>query len=171
MSITALKVATSATVACSFILAGMKCHHPIFYGRPSAADRLPPPSSPSHAERARLLGRQWPVFWEVGNRFFRPLSTLGILLYGASAWTARQQGKGNWKLLAVAACCNILTAVHSAVNMQPINERITALGGKLQVKDSDKAEAYARRWGRLNLFRVVMPLVAGTLAMTQVLES
>ncbi|KAK7963683.1 hypothetical protein PG996_008624 [Apiospora saccharicola] len=171
MSITALKVVTSATVACSFILAGNAITQS-FMGVPALLIDFPTPASPSHAERARLLGRQWPVFWEVGNRFFRPLSTVGILLYGASAWAARQQGKGNWSLVAVAACCNILTAVHSAINMQPINERISALGGGgEQAKDGEKAEQYARRWGRLNLLRVVVPLVAGTLAMTQVLES
>lgn len=144
-------------------------------GVPALLVEFPTPGSPSHNERARLLGRQWPVFWEVGNRFFRPLSTLGIALYGSAAWAARQQDQGNWKLLAIAACCNILTAMHSAINMQPINERITtlgtAVGDKAEATGDEKAEEYARRWGRLNLFRVVMPLIAGTLAMTQVLQN
>ncbi|KAK7934937.1 hypothetical protein PG985_000432 [Apiospora marii] len=177
MSITALKVVTSATVACSFILAGNAITQS-FMGVPALLVDFPAPGSPTHAERARLLGRQWPIFWEVGNRFFRPLSTLGIALYGSAAWAARQQGRGNWKLLAVAACCNILTAAHSAINMQPINERITALGtapapgdNKAEATGDEKAEEYARRWGRLNLLRVVMPLIAGTLAMSQVLEN
>ncbi|KAK8040841.1 hypothetical protein PG994_013848 [Apiospora phragmitis] len=205
---TTMKAVTGATIAYSFILVGMSLlllppplsvlfarTSPInltastgnavtqsFMGVPALLVDFPAPRSPSHAERARLLGRQWPVFWAVGNNFFRPISTLGIAGYGAAAWAAASIG-GNWKPFAIAAACHAVNVVHSAVNMQPINERIASLGkeatgGKGEDKSGahsvgsgqvEKAEEYAQRWRRLNLVRLVMPLIAGTLAMTQVI--
>jgi len=70
--------------------------------------------------------------------------------------------------------------VHSAVNMQPINEKLDALsgrkdgsgsgGGKIVQVDSKLAEMYARKWIRYNTVRLITPVVAGTLAFTQVLR-
>ncbi|KAK6855882.1 hypothetical protein PG995_008033 [Apiospora arundinis] len=175
MSTTTMNAVTGATIACSFVLVGNAITQS-FMGVPALLVDFPLPRSASHAERARLLGRQWPVFWAVGNRFFRPISTLGIVGYGVAAWTAATssvdlheggRSSGSWKLFAIAAGCHVVNVVHSAVNMQPINERIAALAG--EARDNEKAEEYAQRWKRLNLVRLVMPLIAGTLAMTQVL--
>ncbi|KAK8855387.1 hypothetical protein PGQ11_011299 [Apiospora arundinis] len=167
MSTTTMKAVTSATIACSFVLVGNAITQS-FMGVPALLVDFPLPRSASHAERARLLGGQWPVFWAVGNRFFRPISTLGIVGYGVAAWTAATssvalheggRSSGSWKFFAIAAGCHVVNV--------PINERIAALAG--EARDNEKAEEYARRWKRLNLVRLVMPLIAGTLAMTQVL--
>jgi hypothetical protein len=116
----------------------------------------------------------------VGNVFFRPISTFGIIGYSYAAYIAYtappHKNAGDWRLFVISALCHLVTVVHSAVNMQPINARIDALknegkeGEKYVGKvESDKAEELARRWAKLNLVRLVMPLVAGTLAMSQAL--
>ncbi|CCC05101.1 unnamed protein product [Sordaria macrospora k-hell] len=156
-------------------------------GVPALLIGFPHPSSPSHAERARLLGNQWPVFWRVGNVFFRPISTFGILGYGYAAWacsraTSSTQGLGStsgnaWKFYAISALCHLITVVHSAVNMQPINAKIEGLrragveGGKNGGTDLALAEYYARKWARLNLVRLVMPALAGTVALWTTLKA
>jgi Domain of unknown function (DUF1772) len=103
-----------------------KRHHPVFHDSPSFAVDFPKPSSPEHSARTRLLGRQWPHYWTVGNRFFRPTSTLEALGYGFMTWVAYRGGphaKGDWRLYAVATAMHVITIVHSAVNMQPINNQ------------------------------------------------
>jgi len=66
--------------------------------------------------------------------------------------------------------------------MQPLNEKLDALStvgesgvkgntkGKAGVVDVSLAEWYARRWIKLNTVRIVMPLVAGGLALWQTLS-
>ncbi|KAK3402387.1 hypothetical protein B0T20DRAFT_432225 [Sordaria brevicollis] len=160
------------TVAMSFILLGNAITQS-FMGVPALLINFPHPSSPAHATAARHLGTQWPVFWKVGNVFFRPISTFGILGYGYAAWacsraTSSTQALGStsnnaWKAYALSALCHLITVVHSAVNMQPINAKIDGLReGKT---DLALAEYYARKWARLNLVRLVMPMVAGTVAL------
>lgn len=178
---------------------------------------------PAVVARAGLLGRQWPVFWLVGNRFFRPISTLGIVGYGSAAVacflargatmtasmamaTAGRNSsssnsiitvRGDWRVYALAAVCHLVTVVHSAVNMQPVNEKIEALGilGVAEEEEEEEldgsknnssssssrrrhdkaalrpelAETYARTWIRYNTVRLITPVVAGTLALTQIL--
>ncbi|KAH8906200.1 hypothetical protein BR93DRAFT_928796 [Coniochaeta sp. PMI_546] len=153
-----------------------------FMGVPALLIDFPPPTSPAHPAAARHLGRQWPVFWAVGNVFFRPISTLGIFGYAfaayhaAAAAPAHGEGSsgglprvaGDWRLYAVSAACHLVTVVHSAVNMQPINAKIDALKDQgVSTAELEKAEYWARRWARLNLVRLVMPLVAGSLALSQ----
>ena len=159
-------------------------------GVPALLVDFPHPTSPNHAAAARHLGKQWPVFWKVGNVFFRPISTLGVLGYSYAGYCAyraatrtgvilgsdRLEGGASsgpdWKLFAVGAVCHLVTVVHSAVNMQPLNAKIDALrGDTVGVRvDSSLAEWYARRWQKLNLVRLVMPLVAGSLALWQGLK-
>lgn len=154
-------------------------------GVPALLIDFPPPTSPSHAAAARRLGRQWPVFWAVGNVFFRPISTLGIFGYAFVAYRAftaaaasassssapASRGGEDWRLYAVSAACHLVTVVHSAVNMQPINARIDALKDEgAGTAELEKAEYWARRWAKLNLVRLVMPLVAGSLALSQALK-
>lgn len=149
-------------------------------GVPALLIDFPPPTSSAHPAAARHLGRQWPVFWAVGNVFFRPISTFGIFGYSYAAYIAYTappyKNAGDWRLFAVSALCHLVTVVHSAVNMQPINARIDALkneGGEgeryVGKVELEKAEELARRWAKLNLVRLVMPLVAGTVAMSQAL--
>ncbi|KAI3397274.1 hypothetical protein diail_11073 [Diaporthe ilicicola] len=139
-------------------------------GVPALLVDFPPSSSPDHAARVRLLGRQWPVFWAVGNGFFRPISTLGILGYACTSWAARARGRGlgDWRLYALSALCHLVTVVHSAVNIQPLNSKLDGLGSSGASKtDIARAEHYARSWIRRNSLRVVMPLIAGTSALWQ----
>ncbi|KAK4168443.1 cytochrome P450 [Cladorrhinum sp. PSN259] len=180
------------TIACSFILLGNAITQS-FMGVPALLVDFPNPTSPDHAAAARRLGRQWPVFWRVGNVFFRPISTLGIVGYAFASYAAYRssssttsssligtrfgsggvEGGADWRLLAVSAVCHLVTVVHSAVNMQPLNGKIDALrgegGGGVKV-DVSLAEWYARRWIKLNLVRLVMPAVAGSIALWQTLK-
>lgn len=161
------------TVAFSFILFGNAITQS-FMGVPALLVDFPSPSSPEHAARARLLGRQWPVFWVVGNQFFRPISTLGIFGYAYTSWIASSQGPngvfGDWKPYAFSALCHLITVVHSALNMQPINEKLDALREPKGRVDSKQAESYARKWIKFNTVRLITPVVAGTLALFQVLR-
>ena len=143
-------------------------------GVPALLVDFPPPSSPEYDARARLVGRQWPVFWHVGNVFFRPISTLGIFGYAYTAWAAtKNYGRlGDWRLYAFCSVCHLVTVVHSAVNMQPINAKLEALSAP---KGKDEyislAEEYARKWIRLNTVRLITPVVAGSIALWQTLKS
>lgn len=135
---------------------------------------FPSTTSPNHAGAARLLGRQWPVFWEMGNVFFRPISTFGIFGYAWAAYIAASapphKNAGDWRLYALASTCHFVTVVHSAVNLQPINGKIDALKHEgISTAELEKAEGLARRWAKLNQVRIVMPLVAGTVALSQAL--
>jgi hypothetical protein len=140
-------------------------------GVPALLVDFPPPSSPQHPERARLLGRQWPVFWVVGNNFFRPISTFGIFGYGSTAWFMMQERggiRGDWRLYGICTLCHLVNVVHSAVNMQPINTKLEALADpKCDGKLLFQAEPLARKWIRGNLVRVAMPLIAGSIALVQ----
>ncbi|KAI0199899.1 hypothetical protein F4808DRAFT_430709 [Astrocystis sublimbata] len=163
------------TVACSFILFGNAITQS-FMGVPVLLVDFPPPSSSEHAERARLLGRQWPTFWKVGNVFFRPISTLGVFGYGYTAWVASSASAsspenrlGDWRFYAAAAACHLVTIVHSALNMQPINEKLEALSEPKGRVDSKMAEDYARKWIKFNTVRMITPVIAGTLALAQAL--
>ncbi|KAI1373055.1 hypothetical protein F4677DRAFT_236021 [Hypoxylon crocopeplum] len=161
------------TVAFSFILFGNAITQS-FMGVPALLVDFPPPSSPDHAARARLLGRQWPVFWVVGNQFFRPISTLGIFGYAYTSWAASTKGPngglGDWRLYAISALCHLVTVVHSALNMQPINEKIDALSEPKGRVDTKQAENYARKWIKFNTVRLITPVVAGSLALFQILK-
>lgn len=178
MAVVAPELVVGTTIACSFILFGNAITQS-FMGVPALLVDFPPPSSPDHADRARLLGRQWPTFWKVGNVFFRPISTLGIFGYGYTAWAASSQTGslggsrlGDWRVYAVSALCHLITVVHSAINMQPINEKLDALSerepkGRV---DSKLAESYARKWIKFNTVRLLTPVIAGTLALSQALR-
>ncbi|KAI0512736.1 hypothetical protein F5B22DRAFT_291280 [Xylaria bambusicola] len=167
------EIVVGTTVACSFILFGNAITQS-FMGVPALLVDFPPPSSPDHAARARLLGRQWPTFWKVGNVFFRPISTLGIFGYGYTAWAASAQepssSLGDWRVYAISALCHLITVVHSAINMQPINEKLDGLKEPKGHVDTRMAESYARKWIKFNTVRLLTPVIAGTLALSQVLR-
>ncbi|KAK0664268.1 hypothetical protein DIS24_g770 [Lasiodiplodia hormozganensis] len=173
MSPTIPQAVVGTTISFSYILLGNAITQS-WMGVPALLVDFPHPSSPEHAARAQHLGRQWPTFWAVGNKFFRPISTLGIFGYAYTAWAASQGNgglRGDWRLFAVSAVCHLVTVVHSAINMQPINEKLDGLGDpKSGRSDASQAEAYARTWIRRNSVRIAMPLVAGTVALFQALS-
>lgn len=161
------------TVAMSFILLGNAITQSTM-GVPALLVDFPRPSTPEHAAAARHLGRQWPVFWNMGNVFFRPISTLGIFGYAYASYAAFMAGsltRRDWRVYALAAACHLATVVHSAINMQPINAKIDALREpRATGVDSTLAEYYARKWVKLNTVRVIMPLVAGVAALWQTVK-
>ena len=129
---------------------------------------FPAPGSPQHGDRARLLGRQWPLCWTVGNQFFRPISTLGFLGYAYSAYATYKEGsraRGDWRVYAVSAVMHLTTILHSAINMQPLNDKLEALAGRAGEKALMEAEPIARKWASWNMLRLVTPTVAGILAL------
>ncbi|KZM28236.1 uncharacterized protein EKO05_0011050 [Ascochyta rabiei] len=155
----------------SFILAGNAITQS-FMTVPALLVNFPPPSSPEHKERAQLLGRQWPLCWTVGNQFFRPISTLGFLGYAYAGYATYKQGvlaRNDWKLFAVAAAMHLMTIVHSAKNMQPLNDKLEALAGRASDTELKEAETVAKKWASWNRLRLVTPVIAGSLALYQLL--
>ncbi|KAK1828026.1 cytochrome P450 [Podospora conica] len=166
----------ATTAACSFMLAGNAITQS-FMGVPALLVDFPPPSDVTHAVFARRLGRQWPIFWNMGNVFFRPISTLGIFGYGYAGYCAYRSATSglsygkDWRVFAVSTACHLITVLHSAINLQPINAKLDALRDPdTSMKDIGMAEYWARRWIKLNLLRLVMPVVAGSLALWQTLK-
>lgn len=133
---------------------------------------FPSSQQADHASAACRLRRQWRIFFHVGNVFFRPISTLGIVGYAYASLAAaasavgpgaetRRVADSDWRPYALSACCHLVTVVHSALNMQPLNRRILEDNGP----ETLVIAANASRWARLNLVRLVMPLVAGSVAL------
>ncbi|KAI0128693.1 hypothetical protein BJ170DRAFT_682478 [Xylariales sp. AK1849] len=173
MAIITPEAVVGTTIAFSFILFGNAITQS-FMGVPALLVDFPAPTSPDYAARARLLGRQWPVFWAVGNVFFRPISTLGIFGYAYTSYAASAGNRrlGDWRLYALSAICHLITVIHSAANMQPINEKLDALKEpKAAGVEAGMAEAYARQWIKYNTVRLIMPLLAGSVALWQTLKS
>ncbi|KAF2111159.1 hypothetical protein BDV96DRAFT_500034 [Lophiotrema nucula] len=168
---TVIKSIAGTCISISFILAGNAVTQS-FMTIPALLVDFPAPGSPGHADRARLLGRQWPLCWTVGNQFFRPISTLSFIGYTYAAYSvykADDKSRGDWKLLAVAAGLHFVTIVHSAVNMQPLNDKLEALATRSSEKELYEATDVATKWARWNLLRLVNPVVAGTCAIYQML--
>ncbi|RYO74482.1 hypothetical protein DL766_000470 [Monosporascus sp. MC13-8B] len=162
------------TVALSFVLLGNAITQS-FMGVPVLLVDFPQPTSPDHGPRTRLLGRQWHVFWNIGNVFFRPISTIGIFGYAYSSWAAATQGPngrlGDWRIYAVSSLCHLITVVHSAINMQPINANIAALREPKGHVNPAEAENLLRKWIKGNTVRLITPVVAGSLALWQTLKA
>lgn len=150
---------------------------------------FPSASSSEYSTRATLLGRQWPLCWNVGNQFFRPISTLSTLGYVFCAYAAgnMQSAKGDWRFFAISALLGLGTILHSAINMQPLNDKLGALAGlesdgrekfgngsvnggmngSAKTGEMGHAEVLARKWAKGNLIRVVFPMIGGALALSQ----
>lgn len=68
---------------------------------------------------------------------------------------------------------HLVTIVHSAVNMQPLNDLLAALDASSKEakgrngSDQVGAEALRRKWGNWNVVRVITPTVAGIIAISQ----
>ncbi|ORY10339.1 hypothetical protein BCR34DRAFT_485806 [Clohesyomyces aquaticus] len=165
-----VKAVAGTCVTFSFILAGNAITQS-FMTIPALLVGFPSPGSPQHTDRARLLGRQWPLCWTVGNRFFRPISTLGFLGYAYAGYAVYNEGfraRADWKAFVIAAAMHLTTILHSAINMQPMNDKLEALAERASEKELYQAEPTARKWGKWNLLRMVTPIVAGSLALWQV---
>ena len=78
--------------------------------------------------------------------------------------------RGDWRMFAVAAILHLTTIVHSAVNMQPLNDKLEALAGRTSDKELGNAEAIARKWASWNRLRLVTPFIAGSLALFQLAQ-
>lgn len=145
---------------------------------PALVASFPRPGSADYATRAMLLGRQWPYCWAVGNVFFRPISTLSTVGYAYLAYrtmsaprSSSREGEApargrDWRFFAAAAVLGVVTIVHSAVNMQPLNDRLAALA---ETSTGADAVELVTTWARWNMVRIVAPLVGGTAALSQVL--
>lgn len=168
-----VKSIVGTCITFSFVLAGNAITQ-TFMTIPALLVDFPPAGMPGHADRARLLGRQWPLCWSVGNVFFRPISTLGVLGYGYAAYSIYKEGyqaKSDWRLFAVASAAHLCTVLHSAMNMQPLNDKLEALAGRASEKALMEAVPIAERWARWNLVRLVTPVVAGGLALWQSVQA
>jgi len=166
-----VKAVAGTCIAFSFILAGNAITQS-YMTVPALLVTFPPAGSPGHGDRARLLGRQWPLCWTVGNRFFRPISTLGFLGYAYAGYSVYREGipaRGDWRAFGVAAMMHLTTMLHSALNMQPLNDRLEALAARANEKELAEAENVARKWACWNRLRLVMPVLAGSLALYNLL--
>ncbi|KAF2637528.1 hypothetical protein P280DRAFT_552196 [Massarina eburnea CBS 473.64] len=167
-----VKAVAGTCIGCSFILVGNAITQ-TFMTVPALIVDFPRPGTPEHSSRARLLGRQWPLCWSVGNTFFRPISTFGVLGYSFASYSLYKEGilaRANWRWFAVAAALHLTTVVHSAVNMQPLNDKLESLASKTSEKDLREAEGIARKWGSWNRVRMVTPVLAGILALWQIVQ-
>lgn len=73
--------------------------------------------------------------------------------------------RGDWRLFAVAAAMHLTTVVHSALNMQPLNDKLESLASRANGKELANAEAVVRKWGEWNRLRLVTPAIAGVVAL------
>lgn len=147
---------------------------------------FPPPTSPEYEARAKLFGKQWPISWVAGNNFFRPLSTLATIGYAVTAWSLSRPFKNvgsalaekrDWRLYALSAALHVSVIVHSALNMQPLNDKMASLAGldSHGNKDSEaaikagKVDAVdtATKWMNWNIYRLVIPAVTGGISIYQ----
>jgi hypothetical protein len=146
---------------------------------PALIIEFPAPSSPEYKTRATLLGRQWPVCWTVGNNFFRPISTLSTLGYTFSAWslsrTTSLTEKRDWRLFALGALLHVSVIVHSAINMQPLNDKLAALAGTgtdgkgTPAVKAENAVEVATKWIQGNYYRVAVPMISGGISLYQII--
>ncbi|PVH92855.1 hypothetical protein DM02DRAFT_662547 [Periconia macrospinosa] len=167
-----VKFVAGTCIGFSFILVGNAITQ-TYMTVPALVVDFPKPGTAEHTSRARLIGKQWPLCWSVGNVFFRPISTFGIIGYGFSAYTLYREGplaRADWRWFAVAAALHLTTVVHSAINMQPINDKLEALAERTPEKELVQAEGIARRWASWNRVRLVTPVLAGGLALWQLIQ-
>lgn len=83
-----------------------------------------------------------------------------------------REGREEWKWFALGALLHVSVIFHSAVNMQPLNDKLTALGGttsdgkgKVEKQDVGDAVDLATKWIRGNYYRVVVPMISGSIAL------
>ncbi|KIW04619.1 uncharacterized protein PV09_04366 [Verruconis gallopava] len=154
-----------------------------YMGVPALIHEFPSSNSPEYAVRARLLGKQWPPIWVVGNNFFRPISTIATIGYAFTAWSLARVERVldmDWRWFAFNAALHATVIVHSAVNMQPLNNKLAALAGvgsdgkgnaKVDKQDEGRAVEIATNWIEGNKYRLLIPVVTGAISLWQVFSS
>ncbi|CAN9269453.1 unnamed protein product [Alternaria alternata] len=148
-----VKSVAGTCITFSFILAGNAITQS-YMTVPALLVNFPRAGTPEHKDRARLLGRQWPLCWTVGNQFFRPISTLGFLGYAYAGYSVYREGmlaRSDWKLL-------------------PLNDKLEALAERSNEKELGEAESIATKWASWNRLRLVTPTIAGGLALWNLLS-
>ncbi|KAE9974152.1 hypothetical protein EG328_004012 [Venturia inaequalis] len=179
-----LQTSVMATcIAIDFFLSGNAVTQS-FMTLPAMIIDFPSPSSPEYASRALLLGKEWPLCWTVGNVVFRPISTISTIGYAFSAWSLYRSSSTNvlekkdWRVFALGALLHVSVIVHSAVNMQPLNDQLAALAGtgtdgkgkaltSTTKQVEGKAVEIATKWIRGNYYRLAVPMVSGALSLYQ----
>jgi uncharacterized membrane protein len=78
--------------------------------------------------------------------------------------------RSDWKLFGLAAIMHLTTILHSALNMQPLNDKLEALAERASEKELHQAENIARKWASWNQLRLVTPVLAGGLALFNLLS-
>jgi anthrone oxygenase-like protein len=96
--------------------------------------------------------------------------------YTISAWSLSRSSRlierRDWRMFALGALLHFSVAVHSVVNMVPLNHKLAAEPKPRVQKASDEDEnnepvIIARRWMNLNLYRIVAPFASGPIAIWQ----
>lgn len=78
--------------------------------------------------------------------------------------------RSDWKLFGVAAIMHLSTILHSALNMQPLNDQLEGFAERAGEKELREAENVARKWASWNQLRLVTPVIAGGLALWNLLS-
>ena len=78
--------------------------------------------------------------------------------------------RSDWKLFGVSAIMHLTTILHSAINMQPLNDKLEALAERSNEKELGQAESIATKWASWNQLRLVTPTIAGGLALWNLLS-
>jgi len=100
-----------------------------------------------------------------GSRIFWPNSAVGVLGYGFAAWAAGKGAlRGDWRVFALGAACTVGNVLYSVVGMRGLDDALDALR---RAADKTGAVQLARDWIRSNKWRVVLPFVAGSVAVGQ----
>jgi uncharacterized membrane protein len=98
---------------------------------------------------------------------------LGFLGYAYAGYSVFREGvlaRSDWKLFGVAAVMHLSTILHSALNMQPLNDKLEALAERASEKELGEAENVAKKWASWNRLRLVTPVVAGGAALWNLLS-
>jgi hypothetical protein len=148
-----------------------------FMTLPSLIVNFPAPATTEYRTRSTLLGKQWPICWTVGNDFFRPISALSTLGYAFTALSlyldTSMAEKKDWRLFALGALLHVSVIVHSAVNMQPLNDQLAALAGtgsdgkSAAKKVEGDAVKIATAWIEGNYYRIAVPAISGGICLYQ----
>jgi hypothetical protein len=84
----------------------------------------------------------------------------------------------DWRWFTLNALLHVTVIVHSAVNMQPLNDKLAAFAGvgtdgkgegRVQTGDEGRAVEIATKWIRGNYYRLLIPSITGAVSLWQCL--
>jgi hypothetical protein len=100
--------------------------------------------------------------------------------YSFTAWSLARNSsfteKRDWKWFALGALLHVSVIVHSARNMQPLNDKLAAFArvgtdgkgtGSVKLEDEGRAVEIATKWIRGNYYRILIPTVTGCINLYQ----